>query len=235
MAHLLQIGPLIARKAETSDDLHLCQSLRHQAFFGVQGVDRDPFDDSFEHLMIVNGAGALLATLRLRVLTGQEEIPATYTGQFYDITGIDGPLIELGRFCLSPSANPVDVLRLMWAAVSIDVDRIGAKWLFGCSSFDGADPALHTESLARLNRDHLVEDHIKISAKAADFVVFPSGAVGGNPQFPPLLRSYLAMGGKTGNSAVIDPHMGTIHVCTVLEVDKIPPARARAVRALARS
>ena len=49
---------------------------------------------------------------------------------------------------------------------------------------------------------------------------------------PPLLRTYLAMGGWVSDHAVIDRDLDTLHVFTAVEVARIPPARARALRAL---
>ena len=45
---------------------------------------------------------------------------------------------------------------------------------------------------------------------------------------PPLLRSYLAMGGWVSDHAVVDRDLDTLHVFTGLEIGAIPPARARA-------
>ena len=50
---------------------------------------------------------------------------------------------------------------------------------------------------------------------------------------PPLLRTYLAMGGWVSDHAVIDRQMNTIHVFTGVEIDRVPVARARALRAIA--
>jgi putative hemolysin len=50
---------------------------------------------------------------------------------------------------------------------------------------------------------------------------------------PPLLRSYLAMGGWVSDHAVVDRDLGTLHVFTALEIAALPPARARRLRALA--
>jgi len=52
-------------------------------------------------------------------------------------------------------------------------------------------------------------------------------------QIPPLLRSYLAMGGWVSDHAVIDRQMNTLHVFTGLEIAAIPPNRARLLRTLA--
>ena len=50
---------------------------------------------------------------------------------------------------------------------------------------------------------------------------------------PPLLRSYLTMGGWVSDHAVVDRDLNTLHVFTGLEVGRIPPARARVLRAIA--
>ena len=50
---------------------------------------------------------------------------------------------------------------------------------------------------------------------------------------PPLLRTYLLMGGWVSNHAVVDHQLDTLHVFTGLEIRAIPPARARLLRAVA--
>jgi hypothetical protein len=40
------------------------------------------------------------------------------------------------------------------------------------------------------------------------------------------------LGGWVSDHAVIDPDLDTLHVFTAVEVARIPPARARALRAL---
>jgi putative hemolysin len=55
----------------------------------------------------------------------------------------------------------------------------------------------------------------------------------GLQQMPPLLRSYLMMGGWVSEEAVIDRKMGTHHVFTGLQIAAIPGGRSRLLRALA--
>ena len=50
---------------------------------------------------------------------------------------------------------------------------------------------------------------------------------------PPLLRSYPAMGGWVSDHAVVDRDLNTLHVFTGLEIAAIPPARVKALRAVA--
>ena len=48
---------------------------------------------------------------------------------------------------------------------------------------------------------------------------------------PPLLRTYLLMGGWVSDHAVVDRAMNTLHVFTGLEIAAIPEARKRLLRA----
>lgn len=50
---------------------------------------------------------------------------------------------------------------------------------------------------------------------------------------PPLLRGYLAMGGRVSDHAVIDPELDTLHVFIGVEVEAIPATRRRLLRAAA--
>jgi len=47
---------------------------------------------------------------------------------------------------------------------------------------------------------------------------------------PPLLRSYLVMGGWVSDHAVIDNELNTLHVFTGIEIKRVPPERARLMR-----
>jgi hypothetical protein len=49
---------------------------------------------------------------------------------------------------------------------------------------------------------------------------------------PPLLRTYLMMGGWVSDHAVIDKKMNTLHVFTGLEVSIIPEGRKQLLRAV---
>jgi L-ornithine Nalpha-acyltransferase len=50
---------------------------------------------------------------------------------------------------------------------------------------------------------------------------------------PPLLKTYLMMGGWVSDHAVVDRDLGTMHVFTGVEISAIPPARKRLLRSVA--
>ncbi|MEO1611738.1 MAG: ornithine-acyl-ACP acyltransferase, partial [Pseudomonadota bacterium] len=51
-----------------------------------------------------------------------------------------------------------------------------------------------------------------------------------NGRMPPLLRTYLMMGGWVSDHAVVDNDLNTLHVFTGLEIKRVPKARARLLR-----
>lgn len=233
----LQKGRYRARHATSAADLHACQALRHQCFFGSAGSDSDVFDGFWQHLMVEDCAeDALVCTLRYCASSGRESLSG-YAATFYDLAPfarIDGPLIEIGRFCSDPGSLDPHILRVAWGAMTQIVDRLEAQLIFGCTSFAGNDPAVHAATFQRLSAAHLGPASLRPAVKDAKAVKLAHLKTTSAPQrpMPPLMRTYLAMGGWVSDHAVIDTQMQTLHVLTALEISAVPPSRAKALRAL---
>ena len=239
----LHKGERVARLAAGPQDLIRAQELRHQGFWAARGLDRpdardsDGFDAACQHVL-VEDAGKLVATFRLRICDSAA-IGASYSAQFYDLsplTALPGKMLEMGRFCLDPGVKDPDILRLCWAAITQLVDAHQVALMFGCTSFAGADPGLHASALAYLH-PHIGPDALRPLHKTAQTVPLAAPHPAHDPRaglaaLPPLLRSYLGLGGWVSDHAVRDPDLDTLHVFTAVEVARIPPARARALRAL---
>lgn len=226
------------RFAVTPSEVKACQALRYRCFFGGEGLDHDRFDAQCKQLMVTDMTGRLVATVRLFEMADGSDVRRSYAAQCYDLKGFSAvsvPLIEIGRFCIRDDVVDVDVLRVAWAALTGRVDALGAAFIYGCTSFQGTDPAPFGRSFARLHMKHLGPDDLRpgqIARTAFRLADLPDA---GNDPMPPLLRTYLAMGGWVSDHAVIDHAMNRLHVFTCLEVAKVPAARARALRALAKT
>lgn len=235
-----------ARFAESDADIAAAQALRHRAFFPDatdDGRDCDRFDSVCLHVLVEERAtGKLVCCLRLLPLSGGTEISQSYSAQYYELSALEafsGPMVEMGRFCIHPEYRDPDILRVAWAAITRFVDEKGVEMLFGCSSFRGTDAAGYHDAFAMLKERHLAPKRWLPKVKAPNVFRFARrlrrkpDAKRAMLTMPPLLRSYLVMGGWVSDHAVVDREMDTLHVFTGLEIRAIPPSRARLLRAVA--
>ncbi len=240
-------GQFRARLAKSPEDIRAAQRLRYLAFRGGragagrvdEALDRDALDDRCQHLIVETISGdEIVGTCRLFLIRDPKELALSYSAQFYDLPTpsalIGGPRLEIGRFCLSPHLRDTDGLRLAWAALTRIVEGAGVARMFGCSSFVGVEIGAHADALAMLATHHQGPVEDRPGRKAPETVPLIPG--GHDPrralmQMPPLLRSYLAMGGWVSDHAVIDRDLNTLHVFTAVDIAAIPPARARLLRA----
>jgi putative hemolysin len=232
-------GALAARLAETEGEVAQALALRARVFRGGR-ADRDAWDDTCRHALILR-EGMLAATFRVQRLAASE-IGTSYAGQRYDLTRLaarGGVLVELGRFCTDPGQRSADPIRLAWALATRLVDAWGAGFLFGCTSFPGTDPEVESAALGLLAARNLAPADWAPGIKSAEVFAIaglpaPAEAQLALARLPPLLRSYLALGGRVSGHAVIDRDLGTFHLFTGLDIAAIPPARAAALRDLSR-
>jgi putative hemolysin len=233
-----------ARLAASADDIAASQALRHLAFHGTCGRDSDPFDAICRHVLVEDTAtGALMCSFRLLPLPNGRAIEQCYSAQFYELSALKdftGPMVEMGRFCIHPDHRDPDILRAAWGAMTSYVDAQGVEMLFGCASFKGISEEAYLDAFTLLKDRHIAPKRWLPRIKAPRIFPFARNLTARAPDLraamkamPPLLKTYLAMGGWVSDHAVVDPNMNTLHVFTGLEIGAIPPARARALRAVA--
>lgn len=231
------------RYARTPADLAAAQALRSIAFRGEDGApDTDAFDAVCTHVLVEDTRTRdLVCCFRFLPLEHGGEIGRSYAAQYYELSALShypGRMVELGRFCIAPGVIDPDILRVAWGAMARFVDETGVEMLFGCSSFRGTDARAYADAFAMLKERHLAPKRWLPKVKAPDVFRFARrqqrspDARRAMLTMPPLLRSYLAMGGWVSDHAVVDRDLGTLHVFTGLEIGAIPPARARALRAV---
>ncbi|OYX44252.1 MAG: ornithine-acyl-ACP acyltransferase [Rhodobacterales bacterium 32-67-9] len=247
-----EAGRYEARLARSGDDVRRAQGLRWRAFRAARGLgaeggfDIDGFDPVCRHVLVEDRqSGALVAAFRLLPLTDGTEIWRSYSAQYYELSALAdyrGRMVEMGRFCLDPDCHDPDILRVAWGAVTRYVDDEGVEMLFGCSSFMGTDAAAYLDAFAMLRDRHLAPKRWLPKVKAPRVFRFAARLRGRRPDhrralqgLPPLLRTYLTMGGWVSDHAVVDQDLGTMHVFTGLEVRMIPPSRSRTLRGVAKS
>lgn len=245
----LRKGRYAVRLAETAGDLQAAQRLRYLAFVSDRvdadgsGVDADGFDACCVHVLIEERAtGRLVCTFRMMEFEGGAGILQCYSAQYYGLEALEayeGRMLEMGRFCVHPECHDADILRVAWGALTQYVDAREVDLLFGCSSFMGTDWAVHADALAMLKHRHIGPKRWLPRVKAPNVFKFAArlrrkpDAKRAMRAMPPLLKTYLMMGGWVSDHAVVDRSLGTMHVFTGVEIAAIPPARKKLLRAVA--
>lgn len=235
-------GAYRARLARSAEDLQNAQHLRGRCF-GTEGPDCDAFDEICSHVLIEDrSSGTLLCCFRMLVLTQGTQIDQSYSAQFYDLAALHdfpGPMVEMGRFCIDPAYTDPDILRIAWGAMTRFVDANEIQMLFGCSSFAGTETKEYLDAFAMLKARHLAPKRWLPRVKAPNVFRF-AARLRRKPdvkkamlRMPPLLRTYLLMGGWVSDHAVVDRQLNTLHVFTGVEIGAIPPARKKLLRAVA--
>lgn len=247
-------GVYAARLAETPADVASAQRLRHQAFIAARpgavvegpralGLDADHLDDVCDHMLVEERkTGRLVCCFRMLPLNSGAEIGRTYSAQYYDLAALGdypAPMVEMGRFCLLPGLKDHDVIRVAWGAMTEYVDERGVEMLFGCSSFEGTEAEAYRDAFALLKARHLAPKRWLPRVKAPKIFPFAKRLRLRRPnmklatgRMPPLLRTYLMMGGWVSDHAVVDNDLNTLHVFTGLEISRVPKGRARLLRGM---
>ena len=243
-------GRYAARLAETEADVRRCQQLRYLTFIAERGLDRregaeqldhDEFDALCRHVMVEEAAsGTLVCCFRFLPLNDGSEIAQSYSARYYNLARLaryPGRMVEMGRFCVHPGWRDPNILRAAWGMMTRFVDETEVGLLFGCSSFHGVDAEAYMDAFALLRAKHLAPRRWLPRVKAPKVFRFARRLRFRRPDIkrairlmPPLLRSYLMMGGWVSDHAVIDNELNTLHVFTGVEVRRVPESRARLMR-----
>ncbi|MGC1502910.1 MAG: GNAT family N-acyltransferase [Sulfitobacter sp.] len=234
-------GRYRVRPAVSQADIAAALDLRTRCFATGGAGDGDVFDSHSTQILVEDIAdGTLVCCYRLLPLEGTG-LRQSYAAQYYELSALEayqGRMLELGRFCVAPERQDPDILRIAWAAMTVVVDRQDVKMLFGCSSFAGVEACKYLDAFALLRARHLAPQHWLPRVKAPDVFQYAArlrrkpDARKGWLRMPPLLRTYLLMGGWVSDHAVVDHQMNTLHVFTGLEIGAIPDKRKRLLRAL---
>ena len=248
---LLGQGRLTVRLAEGPGDVRAAQRLRFQCFvegrgaalegLRAEGLEGDDLDAACDHVLIEDRqTGALACCFRMLPLSDGSEIARSYSARYYDLSALAAypkPMVEMGRFCIHPDHRDPNVLRTAWSAMTRYVDDHAVGMLFGCSSFHGTEADSYMDAFALLAERHLAPRRWLPRVKAPKVFRFGKIPRVRRPdmklamgRMPPLLRTYLTLGGWVSDHAVVDHDLNTLHVFTGVEIAQVPPNRARLLR-----
>jgi putative hemolysin len=242
--NVIDAGRYRLRFARTTDDLDQILRLRFAVFnleLGegldlayVSGKDEDEFDARFHHLMIESrDTGLVVGTYRMQTAAMAEANGGFYSADEFDLGGVPPDVlarsVELGRACVARDHRNGRVLHLLWRGLACYLVWNRLTCLFGCCSLTSQDPRLGRAVLARLVRERLLEDRVRVTP-------LPHTACDGEeetgpepePHIPALFQSYLNLGAKVWGPPAIDRAFKTIDFIVGLDVTALDPTVLKA-------
>ena len=232
------------RLARTEDDLRRIQRLRYDVFVKelgadgpmvdhVQRLETDRFDPVVDHLMVEDLQRDQIVGV-YRLLRGER---ATETGGFYTEAEYDlmpllsskRRLLELGRSCLHRDYRGGAAMYHLWRALAAYVLEHEIEIMFGTASFHGTDIAALAEPLSLLHHRHLAPEALRVrSVKFENMDLLAPDAIDRKRAMlaiPPLIKSYLRLGGFVGEGAFVDHDFNTVDVCLVMDTARMNAAQ----------
>ena len=231
------------RLATGEEDRRAAERLRYRVFVEELGGDgplvdhdarreRDSFDPACEHLVLVDAGRDDHVVGVYRLLTGGN---AARHGSFYSEGEFDlsvlktsgRRLLELGRSCVHPDYRNGVALRRLWMGLADFVLDRGIEVLFGSASLHGTDVRALAPALSLLHHRHLAPPELRVRAVEEAYQpmdLVPEARidrVAAMRGVPPLIKSYLRLGGFVGDGAFVDHAFNTTDVCLVMDTARM--------------
>lgn len=233
-------GSYRLRFARGPEDLEAVCRLRFEVFNlelgeGLEeslatGVDRDPFDEQCQHLLVLEeSSAAVIGTYRLQVREVAEAARGFYSATEYDLSCFGeaflSDAVELGRACIAREHRKRMVLFLLWRGLAAYALWHGRRNLFGCSSLTSQDPQEGWRAHAWFAAQGHLDARYQVEPLPGYQCPPPRRPTSGEGFEPPtLLASYLRYGARIASPPAIDRFFGTIDFLTVLDLAALDPA-----------
>ena len=235
------------RLAVAEPDRLAAERLRYRVFVEELGGDgplvdhdgrfeRDAFDPVYDHLVLIDDqrdADALdhvVGVYRLMTGEGAARHGGFYSDGEYDLSVLKTSgrrLLELGRSCVHAEYRNGLALRLLWSGLADYVQQREIEVLFGVASLHGTDIPALAPALSLLHHRHLAPPELRVRAlegvyQRMDLIEEDRiDRVSAMRDVPPLIKSYLRLGGFVGDGAFVDHAFNTTDVCLVMDTQRL--------------
>lgn len=217
--------------ADNDAERELAWRIRHDVFLAemqgcprADGLERDDFDDEYDHVVVTIAAtGEPVGTCRL--------VSSSSTGRFYSATEfaierflqLPGTKIELGRVCLCPAWRNNLALAAVGRAIGWYAQAHQAAWIFGCTSISTVEPRMagllnrHFAALGACDVDLGIiplAEHRLTDLRMDE----PPDQQRLDALISPLMRLYLKSGAKLGCEPALDRDFGCLDFFTMVDL-----------------
>jgi putative hemolysin len=235
---LIERDRFVIKTAENHDELAKVLRLRYEVFYRellekrqILGMDIDKFDFSCDHLIIIDKkTDTFIGTYRL--------ISSLFTNKFYsetefnlqNIVALSGTKLELGRACVHRDYRNGSSIALLWRGITEYMKETGTKYMFGCSSVKTTDKQNIAAIYKNLSNNYLASQVCLVTPKRKfkikDFDVLTNSVSkeaedGAVEKIPPLIKSYLNMGGLICGEPAYDKKFKCADLFTLFNIDSL--------------
>ena len=236
-------GDYETRSVRDAADLLAVQRLRYDVFQRELGegtarpdeIDVDAFDDSFDHLVLIERQeGRAVGTYRLQTLEQAREGLGFYCAQEFAIETLPEAWIpasvELGRACIAKDHRNGMALFALWRGIAAYMTGTDKRYLFGCCSLTGTDPAQGVLADKWLQHHAKVHPEVRIPVRPPHVCDAPEPDTEQVAAFslPKLFGTYMRYGALSCSAPAIDHEFGTTDFLVVLDLEAVDP-RLRAL------
>lgn len=200
------------------------------------GRDEDEFDPFCHHLVVEErSTGRVVGTYRMQTLEMAAAGRGFYAATEYDLSRLPEAVlrqaVEVGRACIHREHRRRQVLYLLWRGLARYLAFNRKRYLFGCCSLTGQDPATGRRALGHLRRRGAVDPELWAPALPG-YECGPDGDDRGDDReggegrevgLPALFEAYLRFGGRACGEPAIDRRFGTIDFLVLLDADGMDP------------
>jgi len=235
----------LIKLAETPEEIRAAQRLRHRVFvqeLGAEnctasdrsGMECDVYDAYSDHLILLDKSlpfdDNVVGVYRL--LRGNNAVNGHgfYSANEFKLDKISGcgrKSVELGRSCVDARYRNGVAMHLLWNGLADYVATHDIEILFGVASFHGTDPDAISHALSYLHYNYRAPNDLLATSYGANAIAMDiltekdTDHVTALAQIPPLIKSYLRLGGAVGSGAYIDHGFNTIDVCLVMDTARM--------------
>ena len=240
---MVKPGRLEVRIATSENDILASHRLRYDVFvteLGADGpgidhhnkVETDQFDPHVENLILVDPSRSekelnhVVGVYRLMTNSAAESGRGFYSQSEFDLTPLISsgrPLVELGRSCVHREYRGGASMFQLFNGVADYVLDNKIEIMFGVASFHGTDIRQLLIPLSYLHYHYLAPDNLRVFAVPQDvepYELIPNEKIDqekAKKLIPPLIKSYLRVGGFIGEGAYFDYNFNSTDLCLIVD------------------
>lgn len=229
---------------ETRQEFQEILALRREVFLKefsgkrfVLGSDRDLYD-TFADYLVVKDTTINKIIGCYRVITSLHSPFFYSSSEFHLEEFLKTPdvKLELSRACIHKDYRNGTVISLLWKGITGIMQKINARYLFGCASIQTTCPAKSRRVYERFVEQGLASSHLNFPVRSSyrfETPARPSKSSNDNidTEIPTLVKSYLKAGAMICSTGAIDRKFRCVDYLMILDTQNIAPAyRTRYVK-----